>query len=126
MTPRPNPMRVTRPELGKHPGTERSNREVDVKKLMLLAAGLAGYVLGTRAGRERYEQIKRQSSRVWHSSAVQAGVDEAETVAKQAADLAGEKVAEAASTVGAKVKDKVTHDDPPDPPIPPTPRVVDQ
>jgi len=97
-----------------------------VKKLMLLAAGLAGYVLGTRAGRERYEQIKRQSSRVWHSSAVQAGVDEAETVAKQAADLAGEKVAEAASTVGAKVKDKVTHDDPPDPPIPPTPRVVDQ
>ena len=30
-----------------------------MKKLMLLVAGGVGYVLGTRAGRERYEQIKK-------------------------------------------------------------------
>ena len=28
-----------------------------MSKLTLIAAGAAGYVLGTRAGRERYEQI---------------------------------------------------------------------
>jgi len=89
-----------------------------VKKLLLIAAGLAGYVLGTRAGRGRFEQIKRQSSKVWHSAPVQAGVDEAEAAAKQAADLASEKVAEAASAVTSKVKEKVGQDDPPEPPAP--------
>jgi hypothetical protein len=32
-----------------------------VKKLTLLIAAGAGYVLGSRAGRERYEQIKTQA-----------------------------------------------------------------
>ncbi|MFC0861197.1 YtxH domain-containing protein [Sphaerimonospora cavernae] len=39
---------------------------------MMFAAGLAiGYVLGTRAGRERYEQIKRLAQRVADSPTVQ-------------------------------------------------------
>ncbi|WP_055483292.1 hypothetical protein [Sphaerimonospora mesophila] len=39
---------------------------------MMFAAGLAvGYVLGTRAGRERYEQIKRMAQRVADSPTVQ-------------------------------------------------------
>ncbi|MET3807620.1 glutathione S-transferase [Nakamurella sp. UYEF19] len=37
---------------------------------ILLGAGL-GYVLGSRAGRERYEQIKRWSARVADHPAVQ-------------------------------------------------------
>lgn len=37
-----------------------------------LVVGLgAGYVLGTRAGRERYEQIKKQWLKVWHLDPVQ-------------------------------------------------------
>ncbi|MFT4259830.1 hypothetical protein [Microbacterium sp.] len=37
-----------------------------------LVVGLgAGYVLGTRAGRERYEQIKTQWLKVWHLDPVQ-------------------------------------------------------
>lgn len=37
-----------------------------------LAVGLGvGYVLGTRAGRERYEQIKTQWLKVWHLDPVQ-------------------------------------------------------
>lgn len=37
---------------------------------ILLGTGI-GYVLGSRAGRERYEQIKRWSSRVADHPAVQ-------------------------------------------------------
>ena len=35
-----------------------------MKKLMLLVAGGVGYVLGARAGRERYDQIKKAATRV--------------------------------------------------------------
>lgn len=108
-----------------------------MKKLLLIGAAAAGYVLGTKAGRERYEQIKRQSSKVWNSEPVQHGVHEAEGVAKQAASAAGTKVADAASTAGSKVAAKVRSDDsaPTEPPagaagdgVPPSPAVtaVDQ
>ena len=41
-----------------------------------LVVGLgAGYVLGTRAGRERYEQIKKQWLKVWNLDPVQDQVD---------------------------------------------------
>lgn len=42
-----------------------------------LVVGLgAGYVLGTRAGRERYEQIKTQWLKVWNLDPVQDRVDQ--------------------------------------------------
>ena len=41
-----------------------------------LVVGLGvGYVLGTRAGRERYEQIKTQWLKVWNTDPVQERVD---------------------------------------------------
>lgn len=53
---------------------------------MMFAAGLAvGYVLGTRAGRERYEQIKRMAQRVADSPTVQ---EAAGLVGAQAAKMA--------------------------------------
>ena len=42
-----------------------------MKKLMLLVAGGVGYVLGTRAGRERYDQIKKMATRVKDDPRVQ-------------------------------------------------------
>src|SRR5688500_12919592 len=84
---------------------------VQVKKLLLIGAAAVGYVFGTKAGRERYEQIKRQSSKLWNSEPVQHGVHEAEGVAKQAASAAGTKVADVASTAGSKVAAKVRSDD---------------
>lgn len=43
-----------------------------------LVVGLGvGYVLGSRAGRERYEQIKRQWLKVWELDAVQQQVERA-------------------------------------------------
>lgn len=46
-----------------------------MKGRILFVVGLGvGYVLGTRAGRERYEQIRRAAERVWNQPAVQQGV----------------------------------------------------
>ncbi len=101
--------------------TDRHLGVVHVNKLLLIGAAAAGYVLGTKAGRERYEQIKSQSSKLWNSEPVQQGVHEAEGVAKHAASAAGSKVADAASTAGSKVAAKVRSDDSSDPHEPPPP-----
>jgi hypothetical protein len=50
-----------------------------------LVIGLGvGYVLGTRAGRERYEQIKQQAEKVWNLPPVQKQVVKAQDAAKSA------------------------------------------
>lgn len=56
-----------------------------------LVVGLgAGYVLGTRAGRERYEQIKKQWLKVWNLEPVQEQVGKVREFAKsQAAAVPG-------------------------------------
>lgn len=43
-------------------------------KVAFVLGAAVGYVLGTRAGRERYEQIKRGAQRVWRTEPVQRGV----------------------------------------------------
>lgn len=51
-----------------------------------LVVGLAaGYVLGTRAGRERFEQIKTQAERLWQLDPVQRQVHRAGEVGRAAA-----------------------------------------
>ncbi|MFK4835506.1 hypothetical protein ACI3KY_07255 [Microbacterium sp. ZW T2_14] len=51
-----------------------------------LVLGLAvGYVLGTRAGRQRYEQIKSQWLKVWNAEPVQTQVDKVKDFAKSQA-----------------------------------------
>jgi hypothetical protein len=53
-----------------------------MKGKMLFVVGLGvGYVLGTRAGRERYEQIRKAAERVWNQPAVQDGVQTAKDFA---------------------------------------------
>lgn len=79
-----------------------------MKKLPLLAAGAVGYVLGARAGRERYEQIKSQAQRVRQNPRVQdvahKATDAAATQAAAAAEVAKDKVSAAASTAADKVR----------------------
>jgi len=43
-------------------------------KIAFVLGAAVGYVLGTRAGRERYEQIKRGAQKVWSTEPVQKGV----------------------------------------------------
>jgi hypothetical protein len=50
-----------------------------MKGKILFATGLAvGYVLGTRAGRERYDEIKAVVGRIWGDPRVQKQVHNAE------------------------------------------------
>jgi hypothetical protein len=54
-------------------------------KVGLVIGLAAGYVLGSRAGRERYEQIKEQVQKVWNLDPVQEQVGKAKEFAKSTA-----------------------------------------
>jgi hypothetical protein len=57
-----------------------------MKGKILLVVGLGvGYVLGAKAGRERYESIKRITDKFWNSKGVQAQVHTAEDFVKDKA-----------------------------------------
>ena len=69
-----------------------------MKSKLVFVAGLAtGYVLGTRAGRRRFESIKGHAREVWQSDSVQSALSTVQ-----------EKAAEVAKDQGAVLKDKVT------------------
>ncbi|MFE0510788.1 YtxH domain-containing protein [Streptomyces sp. NPDC058964] len=69
-------------------------------------AGLAlGYVLGTRAGRERYEQLKKSARQVAQNPAVR---NTAETAAQQSRVLAGRAAHAVGEKVGEHMPDSVT------------------
>jgi oxygen-dependent protoporphyrinogen oxidase len=50
-------------------------------KLLFVAGAAVGYVLGARAGRKRYEQIKSAAAKVWESPGVQKQVNAVEDYA---------------------------------------------
>lgn len=71
-----------------------------VTKLSFLAGLGTGYVLGARAGRERYEQIASSARNLWQDPRVQQKATQAQQVVK-------EQVVDAADKVAGPVKDKV-------------------
>lgn len=81
----------------------------NVKKLTVLMIGAAGYVLGARAGRERYEQIKRQADKAWHNPKVQSAVDDVQAQAKHAGSEVGSKVGAKVADVASEAKTKIAH-----------------
>lgn len=54
-------------------------------KIGIVVGLAAGYVLGSRAGRERYEQIKSQYLKLWNTDPVQKQVAKAKDLGKTAA-----------------------------------------
>lgn len=78
-----------------------------MKKLMLLAAVAVGYVLGARAGRGRYEQIKQTAQRVGRDPRVQEKTQQAADLAKEGAQVATAAAVDKARTVGSAAADKV-------------------
>lgn len=56
-------------------------------KIAFLLGGVLGYVLGTRAGRKRYEQIKSGVMKIWGSQPVQNGVGAAQDYAQERVGL---------------------------------------
>jgi len=74
-----------------------------MSKILLVAAGAAGYVLGARAGRERYEQIAEQAQRVWTNPKVAQKRQEAKDTAMAQAPVVKEKLQDVASTVSERM-----------------------
>ncbi|GAA3387803.1 hypothetical protein [Cryptosporangium minutisporangium] len=74
-------------------------------KLLFLTGVGIGYVLGTKAGRERYEQIRRSAAKIKENPTVQeaAGVLQAQAggLVNTAKDVANDKLGNTA--IGAKV-----------------------
>lgn len=56
-----------------------------------LAGAAVGYVLGTRAGRQQFEQIKERAQQVWENPKVQENIHKAQS---QATDFVKEKAPE--------------------------------
>ncbi len=71
-----------------------------MRKLTALFAGGIGYVLGARAGRQRYEQLRQAATRVKSNPKVQQTAQQA----KEAAPVLKEKVTGAATAATSKVK----------------------
>lgn len=74
---------------------------------MLVAALAVGYVLGARAGRGRYEQIKQTAQRVRNDPRVQEKSQQAADLAKEKAQVATAAAVDKAKTVGSAAVDKV-------------------
>ena len=59
-------------------------------KLLFVTGAAVGYVLGARAGRKRYEQIKSAATKVWESPGIQKQVNAVEDfVAAKVGDVSG-------------------------------------
>jgi hypothetical protein len=70
-----------------------------LKKIVFVAGIGAGFVLGSRAGRESYEKIKVQAQKLWNDPKVQHKVSEGTEWAKEKAPHLQEKVTEKAKGV---------------------------
>ena len=79
-----------------------------MSKVGFLAGVGLGYVLGAKAGRRRYEQIKARADKVWQSPTVQHKVSDATQVVKEKAPELQHKVTEAAKDASSAVKAKVS------------------
>lgn len=75
-----------------------------MNKLLLLVGAGVGYVLGARAGRERYDQIADQANKLWNDPRVQTKVEEAKAKAPEMAQQLGDQ----AKAKAGEVKNKVT------------------
>ena len=67
----------------------------------------AGYVLGARAGRERYEQIRRWAHQIAGTPQVQQIAERGRDVANEAGRKGLEAVQSAVSKVGTSVRDRL-------------------
>jgi aminopeptidase N len=78
-----------------------------VKGKILFVAGLGlGYVFGTRAGREKYEELRSAALKVWNDPRVQKQVDAAQDFVKDKAPEVADFVSDNAKKVVAQVSGK--------------------
>ncbi|MBZ4318052.1 YtxH domain-containing protein [Streptomyces huiliensis] len=73
-------------------------------RLTFLAGAATGYVLGARAGRERYEELRKGVRRIAQNPAVR---NTAETAAVNGRSLAGRALGKVGDRVPGSVKERV-------------------
>jgi hypothetical protein len=83
-----------------------------MKKLLILVAGGIGYVLGTKAGRGRYEQMRGTFNKVKDDPRVQEKAQQAADLAREKAPVVKDKITEAADAAATKVKSATGSGDP--------------
>lgn len=75
-----------------------------MKGKILLVVGLGiGYVLGTRAGREKYDEMKAAAQKFWNDPRVQKRVDDAQDFVKDKAPEVAEFLSDGAKKVVSQV-----------------------
>ncbi|GAA1147706.1 YtxH domain-containing protein [Ornithinicoccus hortensis] len=74
-----------------------------MKKILLLVGVGIGYILGAKAGRERYDQIAGKANEVWGNPKVQEKVEEVKAQAPEVAQKVGDVAKDAASQAKSKV-----------------------
>ena len=78
-----------------------------MKGKILFVAGLGlGYVFGTRAGREKYEELRTAALKVWNDPRVQKAADSVEDFVKDKAPDVADFVSDNAKKVVAQVSGK--------------------
>ena len=88
-------------------GAQTHGSGVTMRGKFLLVVGLgAGYVLGSRAGRKRYDQICRVARALWRNPRVQRSVTQAESFAKDRAPEVLEFLSDGARKVVSQVSGK--------------------
>lgn len=75
-------------------------------RLTFLAGAAVGYVLGSRAGRGRYEELKQRADALWHDPRVQEKVSTASQTVKDKAPEVGAKIAGVAGQATSTAKEK--------------------
>jgi hypothetical protein len=75
-----------------------------MKGKILLVVGLGiGYVLGTRAGRDKFDEMKATAAKLWNDPRVQHQVNQAEEFVKDKAPEVAEFLADGAKKVVSQV-----------------------
>lgn len=74
-------------------------------RLTFVAGVVLGYVLGTKAGHERYEQLKKSAQQFAQNPAVR---NTAETAAQQSREIAGRAYHVVSDKVGDRMPDSVS------------------
>jgi hypothetical protein len=78
---------------------------VKLKTGLILGLGI-GYVLGTKAGRERYEQIKKVAGRIAETDTAQQLMEKGGAVADLGATRAKQVMSEGIATAAEKIRDR--------------------
>ena len=82
-----------------------------MKKRLVLLAGIGiGFVLGSRAGRQSYENLKRQATNLWNDPKVQDGIETAREQIEEKAPVVAQAVKDKAPVVADKVKEAADAD----------------